>query len=58
MSPNACPKCGGEWIIYLVNGPLIEDFGYYVKCENCGCATEIHRKENKAIKAWNEGEVK
>ena len=34
MSPNACPKCGGEWIVYLVNGPLIEDFGYYVKCED------------------------
>ena len=58
MKPNLCPRCGGEWIIYIVSGPLHEDFGYYVECEECGCTTETYRKENKAVKAWNEGEVK
>ena len=50
MKPNLCPRCGGDWIIYIVSGPLHEDFGYYVECEECGCTTETYRKEIRLLK--------
>ena len=58
MKANHCRECGSnEIIIYLQSGPLAEDFGYYVQCLICGCKTAVYPKQNKAIKAWNEGDI-
>lgn len=46
-----CPFCGGKaesctpWMGMA--------YGYWVRCEACGCETEVSSTEEQAAEAWN-----
>ena len=55
---NKCPKCqSNKWVLMLVCGPLPEDLGNYIICDNCKAKTKIFKTRYESIDAWNGGEV-
>ena len=47
-----CPFCGGNAESYT---PWTGDaYGYWIRCEECGCETDVYSAQKYAVEAWNE----